>query len=182
MKLSVRALQLQACTAAKKKNLDIRPSSILKYNPATIWYTEGSKKSIEGSDLIGAGVLNDQHNVLLNIDLLGQNSTNIGTITRAELDAIPVTLQQIEDCNTDQIIATDSQACMYMIHKRYKRLYEPHKHAGLQTQRTLASYSHNTAHTSQSRQSYYLHESQVPHWDPRKRGGRPTGHGLRGNI
>jgi ribonuclease HI len=37
-----------------------------------------------------------------------------------------VTLQQIEDSNTDEIIATDSQACMYMIHKH---LYEPHKHA-----------------------------------------------------
>jgi hypothetical protein len=34
-------------------NLDIRPPSVLKYNPATIWYTDGSKKSLEGSEQIG---------------------------------------------------------------------------------------------------------------------------------
>jgi ribonuclease HI len=55
---------------------------------------------------------------------LGQASTN--TITRAKLVAMLVTLQQIEDRNTDEIIATDSQASMSMIQKH---LYEPHKHA-----------------------------------------------------
>jgi ribonuclease HI len=105
-------------------NLDIRPPSILKYNSAIIWYTDGSKESLEGSDLIGAGVFNNQHNVRLKIDPSGHASTS--TITRAELVAILVTLQQIEGSNTDEIIATDSQACMYMIHNH---LYEPHKHA-----------------------------------------------------
>jgi ribonuclease HI len=78
------------------------------------WYTDGSKMSLklEGIDLIGAGVFNDQHNVLFKIDPLGHTSTN--TITRAELVAILVTLQQIEESNTDQIIATDSQACIYV--------------------------------------------------------------------
>jgi ribonuclease HI len=69
-------------------------------------------------------VFNDQHDVRLKIDPSGQASTI--TITRAELVAILVTLQQIEDRNTDEIIATDSQASMYMIHKH---LYEPQKHA-----------------------------------------------------
>jgi hypothetical protein len=36
---------------------------------------------------------------------------------RADLVAILVTLQQMENTNTDEIIATDSQASMYMIHK-----------------------------------------------------------------
>jgi ribonuclease HI len=104
-------------------NLDIRPP-ILKYNPAIIWYTDGSKKSVEGSDLIGARVFNPIENVRLKIDPSGQASTN--TITRAKLLAILGALQQIEHSNTDEIIATDSQTCMHMIHKH---LYKAHKHA-----------------------------------------------------
>jgi hypothetical protein len=49
-------------------NLDIRPPSILKYNPATIWYTDGSKKSLEGSDLIGAGVFNSLNSQTMDND------------------------------------------------------------------------------------------------------------------
>jgi hypothetical protein len=82
-------------------NLDIRPPSVLKCNPATIRYTDGSKKSLEGSELIGAGDFNDKENVRFKIDPSGQASTS--TITRAELVASLVTLQQIENIYTDDI-------------------------------------------------------------------------------
>jgi ribonuclease HI len=117
-------VEVGSTTSKHGSNVDIRPPSILKYNPATIWYTDGSKKSLEGSDLTGAGVFNHQHNVRLKIDPSGYATTS--TITRAELVAILVNLQQMEVTKTDEITATDSQASMYMIHKH---LYEPHKHA-----------------------------------------------------
>jgi ribonuclease HI len=122
--LSNEVVEVGPTASMHGSNLDIRPPSVLKYNPATIWYTDGSKKSLEGIELVGAGVFNDQHDVRLKIDPSGQASTN--TITRAELIAILVTLQQIEYKSFDESIATDSQTSMCMVHKH---LYEPHKHA-----------------------------------------------------
>jgi len=75
-------------------DVDIRPPSVLKLNPATIWYTLGSKQTSEGSDRVGAGVYNDKDNIRVKMDPSGEAATN--TITRAELVAILVTLQQIE--------------------------------------------------------------------------------------
>jgi len=48
-------------------DLDLRPPSMLNYNPATIWYTNGSKQTSKGSDSIGAGVYNENEDVRLKI-------------------------------------------------------------------------------------------------------------------
>ena len=67
---------------------------------------------------------NSSEGVQLKINADGKAATN--TITRAELVAILVALRCMKDSQSHEMIATDSQASMYMIHKQ---LYEPHKHA-----------------------------------------------------
>jgi len=96
------------------------PALIL--DPSTIWYTDVSKKSSEGKELIGAGVSNESRGVALRIDAPGRGATN--TITCPELVAILVTMRQIENLTTHETIATNSQASTFMIHRQ---LYVPHK-------------------------------------------------------
>ena len=104
--------------------LDLPPNPVLLSNPDTFWYTDGSKKLIEGNELIDAGVSNKSEWVELRIDADGRAATN--TITGPKLVAILVALQEMKDTQSHEAIATDSQASMFMI---YIHLYEPHKHA-----------------------------------------------------
>ena len=59
------------------------------------------------------------YNIRIKINAAGK------TITRAELVAILVTLREIKDKQTEEMIATDSQASLHMIHKQ---MYELHRH------------------------------------------------------
>jgi hypothetical protein len=49
-------------------DLDIRPPATLKYNPTSIWYTDGSKQTIEGTDTIGAGTFCASENARLRVN------------------------------------------------------------------------------------------------------------------
>jgi len=111
------------------------------------WFTDGSTLKrrrriyiipatsgwLDDSERIGAGVYNAAAFVRLRKDPVGVGATN--TITRAELIAILVALQQSEIQCSDIMIATDSQASLYMINKQ---LYEPRKHAECKHKTLLA--------------------------------------------
>ena len=57
-------------------HMQLSPPPVLKYNPATILYTDGSKQTVEGADIIGAGVFKASENVRLRITADGKSATN----------------------------------------------------------------------------------------------------------
>jgi ribonuclease HI len=100
------------------------PEKVMRYRNKSIWYTDRG------------GVYKQQapQDVRLKVNPCGRGSTN--TITRAELTAILVALQQREFYFSDESIATDSQASLYMIDKQ---LHEPQKHEECKHWKLLAA-------------------------------------------
>ena len=86
---------------------------------AEIWFTDGYKNHAQADgflEVIGAGVCCSNSGVSLKVDPMGYGSTNTITIIRAELVAIAVAYTQM-GLTRDEIIATDSQACICLIAK-----------------------------------------------------------------
>ena len=87
-----------------------------KWNADKIWYTDGSARTNpdSGRQCIGAGVYCKDHDTCqeMRVNCAGIDATN--TITRAELCGLLCCLHEM-GTEKDEIIATDSQACMYLI-------------------------------------------------------------------
>ncbi len=79
-----------------------------------IWYTDGSARDGESGKVIGAGVYCQAAGIALPVGCCGVGPTN--TITRAELCALYESLQRM-GLDSDETIATDSQAIMQLIAK-----------------------------------------------------------------
>lgn len=87
-----------------------------RWNADEMWYTDGSARDHpeSGKQVIGAGVFCKSHGVEDRVDCHATHPTN--TITRAELCGLAHALDRMsEGIEKDEIIATDSKACMHLL-------------------------------------------------------------------
>ena len=87
-----------------------------RWNPAGMWYRDGSCRNIDGRQVIGAGACCTSRGLAERVNCVGVGATN--TINRAEMCAGLYCLKRAS-LGADEVLATDTQVTMMVNPKRF---------------------------------------------------------------